>query len=639
MSSFHTTSGESRQLVILCDGTNANLTGGQRDTHVVTLAELLAAHADSRRVVMYDPGVGNPASLPSAGWGDSLRRISGRIEGLVQGRGVFENITEAYLFLMRHWREGDEIFVFGYSRGAFTARSLAGMVNRFGLLRPEAESMLPTLLHIYFSAEKPGAPTSDQAIRLLVPERSRKLRIQFVGVWDTVDAVGIPPFQMRFSVPPTLAGKRFMHVRQALALDECRGMFHPRIYAQADGGFETAFGDPGSVKQLWFRGAHADVGGQVPRDESGLGRDALHWIVSEAVRCGFRLEREGRPLSDEAAVDRAVCALPLRTPEAGAATWGGRSRLHDTLHAHALWALSGLRQRDTCVMIGGAAVALSEHSSVARVQPELPWTRGSRPGRLHAAAAWLVGMVIFLLMGQLLALGRVDADLGELARHVGCFTNANLDFQRWQFLQVPSDAPMGCSGAPDLVGSLQGEHSWFVRWKNHALYKLGSPLMALGWDLALIACYALVASRWVSWAFARRAGLRRPTEAPSRWLTILGRALPVAVAADVIENLLSALVIMMLRSGMDGLPILAGITMAAASALKWVGLAGALLLVLSGIAPKRGQTQTGSAVEAPIRAQEDLDGSSTAPTVRSTPVKDEEGFDQQVWAGKKDPVE
>ncbi len=634
MSSYLTTSVESRQLIILCDGTNANLTGGQRDTHVVTLAELLAAHPDPRRVVMYDPGVGNPASLPSAGWGDSLRRISGRIEGLVQGRGVFENITEAYLFLMHHWQEGDEIFVFGYSRGAFTARSLAGMVNRFGLLRPEAESMLPTLLHIYFSGEKPGAPTSDQAIRLLVPERSRKLRIQFVGVWDTVDAVGLPPFQMRFSVAPTLAGKRFMHVRQALALDECRVMFRPRVYAQADGSFETAFGDQGSVKQLWFRGAHADIGGQVPRDEAGLGRDALHWVVSEAVCCGFRLGREGLPLKDEAAVERAVSALPVRAPMEGATTWGGRARLHDTLHRHALWAVAGLAPRETSTATAdGKIVTLGEHPSVQRQHPESAWDqRGQRPGRLFAAAAWILGAVIFLLMGQLLALGQVDANLSELARHVGCFTDANLNFQRWQFLLVPTHAPMGCSGGAELAGALQGDHGWFDRWRYHALYKLGSPLMALAWDFAFMACATLIASRWVSWAFMRRAGLRRTAEAPSRWLLVLGRALPLAIAADVIENLLTALLIVMLRSGMDALPLVVGVALAAVSALKWLGWAGVVVLVGSGIVPRRAPL--------PAEASEESSSSDVVGVVRHIePVKDEDGFERLVWADKKDPVE
>ncbi len=251
-----------RQIVVLCDGTNANLTGGRSDSHVVTLAELLAAHPDSDRMVMYDPGVGHSATLPSAGMWDKLHRWWTRLEGLTQGRGVFENIVEGYAFIVRHWQPGDQIFVFGYSRGAFTARSIAGLVNRFGVVRAGSESVFTTLLSIYLSGEKPGDPSSQQAIRLLTPEDARKVRIQFVGVWDTVEAVGLPPFRARISVAPTLANKRFMHVRQALSLDESRRMFRPRVYEQPDGEFDTAFGDRGRCSSC---GSAAGMPTWVPR--------------------------------------------------------------------------------------------------------------------------------------------------------------------------------------------------------------------------------------------------------------------------------------------------------------------------------------------------------------------------------------
>jgi len=136
-----------QQLVLLCDGTNNNLTGGASDTHLVTLAELLRADPDADRTVFYDPGVGNPGEVPGITLWDKARRLFERIDSLAFGRGVFDNIAEGYLFLMRHWRShDDQIWLFGFSRGAFTARSIGGLINRFGILEPHLESLVPTLL-------------------------------------------------------------------------------------------------------------------------------------------------------------------------------------------------------------------------------------------------------------------------------------------------------------------------------------------------------------------------------------------------------------------------------------------------------------------------------------------------------------
>lgn len=187
-----------RPLVVLCDGTNNNLTGGHKDTNVVKLCELMAAAPDGAQQVFYDPGVGNPGELPGATLVDGWNRFSERVASLAFGRGVYENIAESYLYLMRHYQSGDAIFIFGFSRGAFTARSLAGLVNQFGILQPHMESMVPTLIHIYFSdralAPEAAKAITGQASRLFVTQASRNVEIQFVGVWDTVASVGMWPF-------------------------------------------------------------------------------------------------------------------------------------------------------------------------------------------------------------------------------------------------------------------------------------------------------------------------------------------------------------------------------------------------------------------------------------------------------------
>ena len=158
-----------RQIVLLCDGTNNNLTGQHEDTNVVKLCTLLAADPDPQRLVFYDPGVGNPGELPGATTWDQFRRTLDRVSGLAFGRGVYENMVESYLFLMRHYRPGDQIFIFGFSRGAFTARSVAGLVNLFGILRPHMESMVPTLLHVYF-ADRNNSPQWQALLKLYNPK-------------------------------------------------------------------------------------------------------------------------------------------------------------------------------------------------------------------------------------------------------------------------------------------------------------------------------------------------------------------------------------------------------------------------------------------------------------------------------------
>jgi len=233
-----------RQLVLLCDGTNNNLTGVASDTHVVALAELLRTDPDAERVVFYDPGVGNPGEVPGITAWDSARRFFERIDGLAFGRGVFDNIAEGYLFLMRHWRGADDqIWLFGFSRGAFTARSIGGLVNRFGILEPHLQPLVPTLLHLYFSQATPqGDAIGQQASRLFAPAPQRRALIEFVGVWDTVQTVGLWPFSLRIQAKPTLKGKRFVHVRHALALDEHRAQFVPRGYAEDNGPLPAADG-------------------------------------------------------------------------------------------------------------------------------------------------------------------------------------------------------------------------------------------------------------------------------------------------------------------------------------------------------------------------------------------------------------
>jgi uncharacterized protein (DUF2235 family) len=155
--------GRPRQIILGCDGTNNTLTGGVYDTNVLKMISQLAP-ADANRILYYDPGVGSPDQLPPLGVWNDVRRKLERLAGLANGRGIYENIAEAYLFLVDNYRKGDEIYIFGFSRGAFTARSVSGMVKLFGIIRPDSKSLILTLIRVYFST-----PSNDAANTGIVP--------------------------------------------------------------------------------------------------------------------------------------------------------------------------------------------------------------------------------------------------------------------------------------------------------------------------------------------------------------------------------------------------------------------------------------------------------------------------------------
>lgn len=556
-----------RQLILLCDGTNNNLSGRHADTHVVLLAELLRQFPDDeeQRIVYYDPGVGNPGQLPGTTLADKARRGLDRLNGLAFGRGLYDNVSEGYRFLMTHWQPGDEIYVFGFSRGAFTARSIAGLVNAFGIIESQQDTLVSSLVATYFS--RPSAhrrAITAQAARLFGQgsEPARWPVIHFVGVWDTVASVGLWPFNLKITAKPDLAGKRFRHVRQALALDEQRAQFLPRAYAEDDGPFKLANGEDGDVEQCWFRGSHCDVGGGNEYPHSEMSRVPFAWMVAQALRCGLRLPvAEGEtPLVTEADVAGKLVLFDLKdVPRLEAL-------INSQTYTTPLWALAGLKVRDTThALVDEEAplpVRMQEHPSVAQWQHAFPaatvwsmhrgplaWAKALLGLALIAVFAVLAGWALLMPEGLMPDLTRLD----EILR-------ADAAFQQWQ-LSLASMADWARQAAP------------FQRW-GHALFL----------DLALIGSYAWVLSFWVSRAFARHAGLIRVGTPTPRLLNMGGWVLPVAVAADLAEN--AATLAALIAIG-DGSPAwwawAPRAVMLAASVTKWVALAGVAVLIVSSL--------------------------------------------------------
>ena len=567
-----------RQIVLCCDGTNNNLTGGENDTNVVRLCELLRRHGDDRQLVFYDPGVGNPGELPGATLWDSVNRYGERLAGLAFGRGVYENMVECYQFLMAHYRAGDELYIFGFSRGAFTARSVAGLVNMFGILQPHMVSMVPSLLHIYFtdrgSAGDSARRIARQATQLFADPPARHVNIHFVGVWDTVASVGMPPFSKQFTARADVGGKRFLNVRQALALDEYRAQFAPRQYVDPNGEYRSDQGLPVSLKQLWFSGAHCDVGGGYAPPKLALADQAMGWLVGEAVRCGLQLNgTDGQPLTDQQVLQALYADQPDPQPLVPVA--------HSELYRTPLWAVTGMAVRSPGLVEDGAGgmqtIPAQEHPSVQALAVAYPKdTDWARPRPWLATVGWCLAFLLLyggigqmLLKGEFYAQQSFWSDLRQMLSSYPRFLATNLDFVHWQMLWFRDGLAAVQDGQvwEGLINGLQ------------QVSQFGSPRWSLLWDLGLILAYAQVLSRFCVAGFARGAGLRRVGQPVSRWLNRLGWALPLMVFADVGEDLATWLTISLTHSEYFFIAAFTGVLMALLALLKWIGLAGVVWLI------------------------------------------------------------
>ncbi|MDS9469802.1 DUF2235 domain-containing protein [Paracoccus sp. MBLB3053] len=295
-----------KNLVIGCDGT-WNDPEDETNIHWLTSE----AVKDARQLVYYDKGVGTAGDLDA--------KIGGNF-----GIGLSENVRQAYAFLLKNYEPGDAVFLFGFSRGAFTVRSMAGFMRLVGRLRsPE----LIEQAYIYYRVHEPGEDDSFFE-RILRPEVGAPMPIRFLGVFDTVGSLGLP-FEISGRAPDlrrtpwaragslvtrwldelgdrvrrpikgfhdTRLGDQVEEAAQALAMDERRGFFTPTLWTEAPG--EALKCDPTgrflqvpqAVSQVWFAGSHIDVGGgDTAIARSGrLSNIPLLWLAERAEAAGMR---------------------------------------------------------------------------------------------------------------------------------------------------------------------------------------------------------------------------------------------------------------------------------------------------------------------------------------------------------------
>jgi uncharacterized protein (DUF2235 family)/membrane protease YdiL (CAAX protease family) len=285
-----TSTAEPRNLVLCLDGTGNEVNGNL--SNVLKLFRIVDKEAN--QLVFYDPGVG---TVGQPGWWSQAKQKTRAVLGLALGLGLDDNVLNAYSWLCKNWRPGDEVYIFGFSRGAYTARVLAGFIHLIGLLRPEQLNICGYALVAYKRCADSGDMSIGWDFKRVTGARSMPIR--FVGCWDTVASVIVPrPDRLYLpslqTLPYTRTNESVEFFRHAIAMDERRRMFRLNRWVDP----QTCWSErkkkkvDQDIRQVFFAGVHSDVGGGYPEDQSGLSKYPLIWMLREAETVGLRLDEE-----------------------------------------------------------------------------------------------------------------------------------------------------------------------------------------------------------------------------------------------------------------------------------------------------------------------------------------------------------
>lgn len=273
-----------RNLVVCLDGTwntpDQLDRGRQVPSNVVKMARAVKEGSVDQtltQVIYYDTGVG------TGGWLD-------RIIGGATGQGILRNIMQAYAWLIETYEPEDRIYLFGFSRGAYTARSLAGLIGACGFPAlgdgGPSNSLLDDAKAAYRTRNHDARRARAEAFR--DKYQSRDGKVHFIGVWDTVGALGVPTAgplgwwtRWRSGFHDVSLGDHITYARHAVAINERRGPFQPTLW-QPDTDRE------GRLVQAWFPGVHSNVGGGYA--DTGLSDRALLWMINAAYERGLRFD-------------------------------------------------------------------------------------------------------------------------------------------------------------------------------------------------------------------------------------------------------------------------------------------------------------------------------------------------------------
>ncbi len=281
----------SRNLVVCLDGTDDQF--DTTNSNVVKLYQMLQRNT-ADQLTYYQTGVGT--IVPFFGLGRLGRRLLKWVDAAVAFLLRY-HVRRAYRFLMQTYQPGDAIFLFGFSRGAYSARVLAGMLHKVGLLSAGNDELVPFAWRM-FKRRRNAA-----LARGFRDTFSRTVAVHFLGVWDTVSSVGWIWDPKHY--PHTAANPSVQTLRHAVSLDERRADFIQNLWKPLDGQ---------DAREVWFPGVHCDIGGGYSETEAGLSKITLRWMVAEAQACGLLVDPERRdallPTHDTAA---ATAPSPLGT--------------------------------------------------------------------------------------------------------------------------------------------------------------------------------------------------------------------------------------------------------------------------------------------------------------------------------------
>lgn len=258
-----------KNIVVFSDGTGQE--GGEgANTNVYRLFNMIEDRT-VRQIAFYDRGLGT-----------GRRKLSGK----AFGSGISQNIQECYEFIFSNFEVGDQIFLFGFSRGAFTVRSLSGFIELVGILPKSRPELIPDAYDIYRIEDTEERKSKADAF--LLQHHTMWTRIRCIGVWDTVGALGVPnrvldavnPFKNKFHDTRFCEGvDAGFH---ALSIDDERRSFHPTVWDE-----DSVDANKQRVEQVWFPGVHTDVGGGYP--DTGLPDITLDWMIARATGYGLHI--------------------------------------------------------------------------------------------------------------------------------------------------------------------------------------------------------------------------------------------------------------------------------------------------------------------------------------------------------------
>jgi uncharacterized protein (DUF2235 family) len=341
-----------KNIAIFADGTGNTV--GNYDTNVLRLCRMADIRNPHQQLVIYDPGVGTlatPAELEDAfrrpgetrvcngplPIEDSPRGLAVLLLGSAIGYGTKWNIKRLYSELAKHYDPGDRVYLFGFSRGAFTARALAGLIYRCGLVkrRHRDKDRIEEAYELYrkhFEQEKSSEELrrKKEKVREFREKYSHPCNIRFLGIFDTVKSVG---YLFPRNLPHTRHNPIVQTVRHALSLHERRSFYAPTTWGGVDADTRPAVYVPAcwgsgrygpairwqDVEEVWFAGCHSDVGGGYPREARSPADVSLRWMLEEARAHGLMISHEA-----EEEVKQLVTTIT-------------KGHLHDELARHETW--------------------------------------------------------------------------------------------------------------------------------------------------------------------------------------------------------------------------------------------------------------------------------------------------------------